>query len=58
MRLSCKTLAAQWRNVRTVTPAKPEGGRRREGAQNRPKMWENFATLIARLAKSRVFVDK
>ena len=32
-------------------------GRHRKGAPNRPKMWDNFATLTAQLAKSCVLVD-
>ena len=37
-------------------PGSPDyaGGRRLKGAPNCDKMWENFAALTARLAKSRV----
>ena len=48
--------AQQWRNLGTVTPT-TLGGRHRKGAANRPKMWDNFATLTAQLAKLRVLLS-
>ena len=52
----CISQICQWRNVGTVTTATP-GGDKESGAINHPKMWDNFATLTARLAKSRVLVN-
>ena len=43
-----------WRNVGTVTPV-TLGGDKESGRQI-VRMWDNFATLTARLAKSRVLV--
>ena len=44
----------QWRNGAPGAPATP-GGDVLGGRQNVIKMWDNFATLTARLAKVRVW---
>ena len=46
-------VCAQWRNDAPGAPATPGGGGCLKGAPNRDKMWDNFARLIARLAKLR-----
>ena len=46
----------QWRNDAPAAPATP-GGAVLRGRQIVIKMWDNFATLTARLAKSRVLFN-
>ena len=47
---------AQWRNDAPAAPATP-GGAVLRGRQIVIKMWDNFARLTARLAKSRVLFN-
>ena len=48
------SMQCQWRNSAPGAPAKP-GGAVLGGRQIVIKMWDNFATLTARLAKVRVW---